>query len=188
MIAVVQKENQVFFSTGVKFRTIFQVLMGSVLLAFCSQIKFSLAFTPVPITFQTLAVLLIGATMGSHKGAWAIACYFAEILIGLPVLSGGTSDPIVFIGPKGGYVLGFLLQAFIMGWLVENFRRVPTLSIFLGALCGTLAQMALGISFLAQFVGWDQVWTMGLFPFIPGEIFKIAVISLGLKTIKTNYS
>ena len=130
---------------------------------------------------QTLAVLLIGATLGSHKAVGAVLCYYAQILLGFPVLAGGLIDPLIFFGPKGGYVLGFCLQAYLMGWVVErNFFSKP-LSLLVGGLLGCTVQMVMGVMVLAQFVGWNLVWTMGLFPFIPGEILKVLAVSYGLK-------
>jgi biotin transport system substrate-specific component len=170
-------------SSQIDWRTLFQVLGASGLMALCSQIKINLPFTPVPLTCQTLAVMLIGASLGSRKGAWALLLYFVEILMGLPVLSGGTSDPMVFLGPKGGYVLGFCLQAFLMGWFVETMRWSKSISLLMGGLFACAAQMGLGILMLAQFVGWNHVWTMGFFPFIPGEILKVFLVCFGLKRL-----
>lgn len=162
----------------------FQVLGASLLIALCSQIKFILPFTPVPLTFQTFAILMIGATMGSRKGACAVLCYFAEILMGLPVLSGGMSDPLVFLGPKGGYVLGFCLQAYIMGWFVEKSFWPRSVMIAAGGIVSCLVQMSMGIFMLAQYVGWSHVWTMGLLPFVPGEILKIVLVSYAISPKK----
>lgn len=154
-----------------------QIIGGSLLICLCSQIRFILPFTPVPITFQTFAILLIGASLGSWKGACAVLCYFAEILMGLPVLSGGTSDPLVFLGPKGGYVLGFCMQAYLMGWFVERTFFSRPLALLIGGLIACSAQLALGLFILALYVGWNNAWTMGLFPFIPGELLKIFLLT-----------
>lgn len=166
-------------SEGTARQTLFQVLLASGFLALCSQIKIVLPFTPIPLTFQTLAVLLIGASLGSRKGAYAILCYFAQIAIGLPVLSGGASDPLVFLGPKGGYVLGFCLQAFVMGWFVERVQTMPwtkSVTILVGGLLACLLQMLFGATLLAHFVGWNLTWKLGFFPFMPGEILKVFVV------------
>lgn len=162
------------------WHTLFQVMGASLFMALCSQIKIVLPFTLVPLTLQTLAVLLIGASLGSRKGAWALMLYFAEVLMGLPVLSGGTSDPLVFIGPKGGYVLGFCVQAFLMGWFVEKMPFSKPVTLLVGGILACAVQLGLGVVVLAQFVGWSSVWTMGLFPFIPGEMLKVFLICFGL--------
>lgn len=157
--------------------TLFQVIGASLLLALCSQIKIILPFTLVPLTFQTLAVLLIGVSLGSRKGVCAILLYYAEILMGMPVLAGGVSNPLIFFGPSGGYVLGFCLQAFVMGWMVEKMPWSRSGTLFVGGLLACSIQMALGICLLAQFVTWNHVWMLGFFPFILGEILKVLLIT-----------
>ncbi len=178
------REEKVPVSNSIAWHTFFQVLGASVLMALCSQIKLILPFTPIPLTFQTLSVLLIGASLGSRKGASAILLYFAQILMGLPVLSGGASNPLVFFGPHGGYVLGFCLQAFLMGWFVERMIWARPVTLLVGGLLSCAAQMILGICVLAQFVGWTHVWMLGFFPFIPGEMIKILLVSFGLVSQK----
>jgi biotin transport system substrate-specific component len=175
-----QDEEKLLAYHPAAWHTLFQVIGASLFMALCSQIKIVLPFTPVPLTLQTLAVLLIGVSLGSRKGAWALLLYFAEILMGLPVLSGGTSDPLVFIGPKGGYVLGFCVQAFLMGWFVERMPWSRSVTLLVGGLLACAVQLGLGVVVLAQFVGWSPVWTMGLSPFIPGEILKVFLICFGL--------
>ena len=165
------------------WQTFFQVLGASLLMALCSQIKIVLPFTPVPLTCQTFAVLLIGATLGSRKGACALLLYFAEILVGLPVLAGGAANPLIFLGPKGGYVLGWCLQAFLMGWFVERMAWPRPITLLIGGLLSCAVEMGLGVWVLAQFVGWNHVWTMGFFPFIPGEILKVLAICFGLTSL-----
>lgn len=164
--------------------TFLQVFGASGLIAFCSQIKLDLPFTPVPLTLQTLAILLIGASLGSRKGALAVLLYYGQILIGLPVLAGGVVDPLIFFGPKGGYVLGYLFQAFIMGACVEKLPFSKSTSLLVGGVLACGVQLMLGVVVLAQFVGWNLVGMMGLYPFIPGEILKILLVSRGLILLK----
>ncbi|WP_068471256.1 biotin transporter BioY [Candidatus Protochlamydia phocaeensis] len=163
------------------WRSLLQVVGASLFIALCSQIKIHLPFTPVPLTLQTLAVLLIGATLGSRKGAGAVLLYFAQILMGMPVLSGAAVDPLVFIGPKGGYVLGFLLQAYCMGWFAERMKQFNTQAFFVAGLVACALEMSLGVLMLAPFVGWNNVLLMGVYPFIPGEILKILAMCALLK-------
>lgn len=157
-----------------------QILGGALLLALCAQIKIVLPWTPIPLTAQTLTVLLLGGVFGSRMGAWMVMAYLGQILIGLPVLSGGESNPMVFLGPKGGYLVGFVVQAYLMGWFMERmtFRSYPV-SIFLAACTACLVQLLCGSCWLTHFVGWKSVWMMGFYPFILGEIFKsLAVVPL----------
>ncbi|CUI17780.1 putative biotin transporter BioY [Candidatus Protochlamydia naegleriophila] len=161
--------------------SILQVLGASLLIALCAQIKVTLPFTPVPITMQTLAILLVGATLGSRKGALAVLAYFSEILMGLPVLSNAAIDPLVFLGPKAGYVLGFLVQAYCMGWMVERMKVFSVSRVFLAGLVACTLEMSLGVLGLAPYVGWNNVLWMGVYPFLVGEIVKVCVMCYILK-------
>jgi biotin transport system substrate-specific component len=163
-----------------------QIIGASLLISLCSQIKFVLPFTFIPLTMQTLAVLIVGASLGSTKGACAILCYYAQILMCLPVTSGGLVDPLIFVGPKGGYVLGWLAQAFIMGWFVEKSLFSKKITLFAGGLIACAVQMGMGLIVLAHFVGWSLAFPLGLYPFIPGEIIKVALLGyLPLKQANT---
>lgn len=187
-ISQYSQSEKIVFSSQAGWKTFFQILAASGLISLCSQIKVDLPFTPIPLTLQTLAVMLLGANLGSRKSAWAILLYYAQILAGLPVLSGGMSDPLIFFGPKGGYVLGFFLQAYVMGRFVEKMPWSRPMTLLIGGISACGVQMALGICMLAQFVGWNVVWTMGLLPFLPGEILKILIICWGLNLPNYNFS
>lgn len=161
--------------------SILQVLGASLLIALCAQIKVTLPFTPVPITMQTLAILLVGATLGSRKGSLAVLAYFSEILMGLPVLSNSAIDPLVFLGPKGGYVLGFLVQAYCMGWMVERMKAFNASLFFLAGLAACTLELSLGVLGLAPYVGWSNVLWMGVYPFLVGEVVKVFAMCYILK-------
>lgn len=161
--------------------SILQVLGASLLIALCAQIKVTLPFTPVPITMQTLAILLVGATLGSRKGALAVLAYFSEILMGLPVLANASIDPLIFVGPKAGYVLGFLVQAYSMGWMVERMKSFSMPLVFLAGLVACTLEMSLGVLGLAPYVGWSNILWMGVYPFLVGEIVKVCAMCYILK-------
>lgn len=150
------------------------VLAGTAFLAASARISIPLPFTPVPITAQTLAVLLVGALYGSRLGLATLLAYLAEGLAGLPVFHQGTFGPAVLFGPTGGYLIGFAVAAFIVGWLLEE-RRPGVLATVAAFLIGDIVLNALGALWLAHFVGVGHAWTDGVLPFIPGEVIKIVV-------------
>ena len=148
---------------------------GSAFLAASARIAVPLPFTPVPITGQTLAVLLIGALCGSRLGLATVLTYMAEGLAGLPVFAQGLGGPAVLFGPTGGYIFGFLLAAFAVGWLLERSENAVTLRVAAVFIVGDIILFAVGTLWLAHFIGVTSAWMGGVLPFLPGEVLKIAV-------------
>lgn len=157
------------------------VFSGFVVLT--AQIELRLPFTPIPITGQTLGVLLTGAVLGSRRGALALLLYLLEGAIGLPVFAGGASGLARILGPTGGYLLATPLAAGVVGWLAERGwdRRLPLAA--LAMLIGNLVIYALGVSWLGFYKGIlgnvSLLWA-GVYPFLPGDLLKIAVAAIVL--------
>lgn len=149
------------------------VLGGSLFTALMAQVAIPLPFTPVPITGQTLAVLLVGAALGARRGALSMAAYLAEGLAGLPVFAGGTAGIGRLLGPTGGYLVGFVVAAYVVGWLAERGWDRRPLTAALAMAVGNGVIYVFGLAWLARFVGLAHVLPMGLFPFIPGDLLKV---------------
>jgi biotin transport system substrate-specific component len=145
---------------------------GSFFIVLCSQIKIPLSFTPVPLSLQTLAFLIVGGVFGYRKAGWMTLAYFAQIAFHLPVLAGGVADALVFAGPRAGYIIGFLLQAYGMGWCVQKVGFSTRKSIFLCSLGLCLLQLGLGSYWLSYFIGANNALYMGFYPFVIGEVIK----------------
>lgn len=156
------------------------ILGFSLVNALAAQVEVRLPFTPVPITGQTFAVLLTGLLLGGRLGALALIAYLAEGLIGLPFFAGGKSGIAYALGPTGGYLLGFVISAYVVGRLAERGwdRRVWTA--LLAMIAGNLIIYAAGLSWLVQFVGPDRVLALGLLPFLLGDALKIVLAALAL--------
>jgi biotin transport system substrate-specific component len=151
------------------------VLGASILIGLSAQVAILLPWSPVPITLQTLAVLLTGAALGAKRGAAAVALVLVEGAAGLPVFSGWTGGLAHLLGPTGGYLIGFVVAAFLSGWLAERgWDRRPATSVAAMVL-GNAAIYAVGLVWLAAFVGWTRVLPLGLVPFLAGDALKIAV-------------
>jgi biotin transport system substrate-specific component len=151
------------------------VLAGSALIALSAWIALPLPFSPVPVTAQTFAVLFVGSALGARRGAASALAYLAEGASGLPVFAGGSSGVHVLVGPTGGYLAGFVLGAWICGALAERgYDRRPATTLLSMAL-GNIAILVPGLLWLARFVGAPRVLAMGLFPFLPGDVLKIAL-------------
>ena len=108
----------------------------SLVIALGAQIAIPLPFTPVPVTLQTLAVLLAGCTLGKGRGALAVIVYIVEGCAGLPVFSGGTGGIVHLLGPTGGYLVGFVAAAYLVGLLAETGLTVKWLGSVLTLLAG----------------------------------------------------
>jgi biotin transport system substrate-specific component len=161
-------------------RDILLVLAGSALVALCARLSFHLPFSPVPVTGQTFGVLLVGALLGSRRGALSMLAYLGEGLAGMPVFAGGTAGVGALLGPSGGYLVGFVFAAFVTGWLAERGwdRRMDRAAAAM--LAGSIALYLPGLAWLAQFVGVSEVLGAGLLPFIPGDVAKILLAALAL--------
>ncbi|WP_430592989.1 biotin transporter BioY [Humidisolicoccus flavus] len=145
---------------------------------------------PVPITGQTLAVLVVGSALGAWRGAASLTLYAIIGLLGAPVFQSGASGIAAFMSPSGGFIIGFIFAAFITGWLAQrrwdrNFKWA-TLAYF----AGSAVPFIIGLPWLAATLGLDasQTLMVGLVPFIPGGIIKAliaaALIPLLWKTVR----
>jgi biotin transport system substrate-specific component len=154
-------------------------VLGSLLVAGLAQISIRLPFTPVPITGQTLGVLLVGASLGSGLGALSLLLYLAEGAVGLPFFAGGYSGAKVLVlsSPTGGYLWGFVVAASLVGGLSRlGWDRSFRSSI--GAMfLGEVGLYAIGIPWLmgALNVSLQRALELGLYPFVVGDTLKVLV-------------
>lgn len=156
------------------------VIAGTALVAVLAQVAIPL--WPVPVTGQTLAVLLVGASLGAARGAASLSLYALLGAVGLPIYSDASSGWTVLLGPTGGYILGFIASAAIVGWAAERswdrgwFKPIIT---FIG---GSLVVFAIGLPWLAVSLGQlglandpQSVLIAGFYPFIIGGLIKAAI-------------
>lgn len=153
------------------------VLAGSALLAISAQIKIPLY--PVPVTGQTLVVLLIGMAYGSRLGAATLIAYLVEGGMGLPVFAGGGAGWATLAGPTGGYLIGFLVAAFVLGLLAERGMGRGPISTGLAMLVGTALIYVFGVTHLSGFIGFEKAIAAGLMPFLYGDTLKL-IVAAGL--------
>ena len=164
-------------------KIVFVALIGSILLAISSKIK--IPFYPVPMTMQTLVVLLLGVTLGWKLGLATVTLYLFEGIIGLPVFSGSPEKGmglVYFTGPTMGYLIGFLFTVYFAGRFT-----------FDGNLLKKLFQLIFSISFIYFFgvlwlgilIGWEKpLFQLGVQPFLFAELFKILIVLLSLSKLK----
>lgn len=154
------------------------ILMFTAVTALAARVTIHLPFTPVPVTLQTLAVVLSGLVLGGRGGAAAQLVYLGLIAAGLPFDSNGLG-PASFFGPTAGYLVGFVPAAFAAGWLSELLPRRRWTN-FAAAVAGMLLIYLVGAGWLAVFLGnWRGAWVAGVLPFILPDLAK-ALIAAGV--------
>jgi biotin transport system substrate-specific component len=146
--------------------------LGVVILTLASKVQ--VPFWPVPMTLQTLAVLLIGASAGMRLGAATLLAWLGLGALGAPVFATGAGIAYM-AGPTGGYLAGFLLAAIIVGYLADKGHGRTILSVLAMLLAGEVAIYALGLGWLSALIGTQKAVSAGFLPFIPAEILKLAL-------------
>ena len=164
-------------------KNLFIALIGTIVLAVSAKIK--IPFYPVPMTMQTLVVLLIGIAFGWRLGVATILLYLTEGIIGLPVFSGTHEKGIgltYFFGPTFGYLIGFLITVFLAGKfnynnnVIKNFFKLTFATSFI---------YVLGMLWLGGLIGWDKpIFKLGAQPFLLAELFKILLATFAINYIK----
>jgi biotin transport system substrate-specific component len=161
---------------GDRVRDAVLVVGGAALTALMAQIAIDVPPSPVPITGQTLAVGLVGATLGARRGATSMALY-AFLGLFLPVFSEGSSGWHVIWGATGGYILGFIVAAYAIGWMAERGADRKVLTAFASFIVGQLIIFAFGLTGLKISVEESWGWTIhnGFSIFIVGGLVKAAI-------------
>lgn len=151
------------------------VLAGTGLVAGAAQISFSLPFTPVPITGQTFAVVLVGASLGTVRGFASLVLYLWLGVAGAPIYADHAHGWSVVTSASGGYIVGFVLAAALTGFLAER-RWDRRLSSSIGSmLTGNVIIYLVGLPWLAvvSHTNLEKTLEYGLYPFVPGDVFKL---------------
>jgi biotin transport system substrate-specific component len=149
-----------------------------------------LGFIPVPITAQTLGVMLAGAVLGAWRGFLALLLFDLLVAVGLPLLPGGRGGLGVFLGPTGGFLLGWPLGAYLTGWLIERFGRPGILAMFVSCVGGGIgAVYAVGVPWLTMVgdLAWDKA-IMGSLAFVPGDLIKAGISALVAATVLRSHA
>ncbi|MFC1746872.1 biotin transporter BioY [Candidatus Neomarinimicrobiota bacterium] len=149
------------------------VIGGSLLIAVSAQLAVRLPFSPIPITGQTLIVLLAGALLGPLRGGVTVLLYLVEGASGLPVFASGGLGVAYLLGPTGGYLFGFVGAAVVTGYLAERGWDRRFLTTVAAMVLGTVVIYLTGVTWLAFQAGTENALSMGLYPFLPGAILKI---------------
>ncbi len=153
------------------------VLTGVLVLAIASQL--SIPWHPVPLTFQSAAVILIGMIYGARLGGITIATYLLAGTCGLPVFAEMHSGiATLLFDPSSGYLLAFLPAAVLSGYLAQRGWGKQVTSAFATCLLGAVVIFSIGLAVLSHYIGLNQAYTFGLKPFLLTELIKLAVVAM----------
>ena len=161
------------------------VVSGVFALAILAQIAIPVPGSPVPVTGQTLGVLLIGTAYGSTLGVTTFALYLLAGIAGAPIFANNGFGIDRVIGATGGYLIGMLVATYVVGQLARLRLDQRFLTALPSMLIGTVITFGFGLVWLQQYTGKDWAWTInaGLTPFIVGEVLKIAIAGTSLPII-----
>lgn len=150
------------------------VVGASLFVALCARFSMPLPFTPVPLTMQNFAVILVGLLLGWRLGLAALLLYLAEGAMGLPVFaSAGPGGIAQLLGPTGGYLIAYPVVAAVAGWIFAQRRGFASAA--LGAIAAEVVLFTCGVAWLTVlFQGaFAQATAFGLYPFVAAEGFKV---------------
>lgn len=161
------------------------IIAGSILIALSAQLAFWVPFSPVPVTGQTFAVLMIGALFGAKRGGLCVSMYLAEGAAGLPVFAAGAGGAVWLSGPTGGYLLGFIGAAVLVGYLAEHGWDRKVWTTIITMLAGNICIYSFGLSWLTILVvaektstGMGGLFKVGVYPFVVGDVAKTILAAL----------
>lgn len=157
----------------------------SLITAVLAQVRIPLPFTPVPLTGQTFAVLLSGAALGCRRAFMSQVLYLAEGAAGLPVFAGGAFSLAQLLGPTGGYLWSFPVAAALLGWLVEQGASRTSWRLAAALAVSDTIILGFGTLWLHCFFGvpYRQAWILGYYPFLFGEILKVALVGISVPRV-----
>lgn len=177
-------KNRVLSIDNTLLKQFIGVTLFSLLTAAGAWIEIPLPFTPVPITLQTVFVILAGASLGANRGALSQIMYLFYGICGLPVFAGGASSFAQLLGPTGGYLLGFPVAAFLTGLMVS---REKSFYWNLGAcIIGSIPILIIGSVQLNILTGGNmaEAFKLGFIPFLAGDFIKCVIAASAFTAVK----
>lgn len=155
---------------GGLLRALVWMVLGSLLLT--ASAKVQVPFWPVPMTMQTLAVMVIGMAYGSRLAGATVLLYLAQGVFGLPVFAGPAPGYTYIMGPTAGYLVGFAVAAVVIGWLAERGWDRSPVKALAAMTVGHAVVLALGVAWLSVQFGADKAYAVGLAPFWAATLLK----------------
>lgn len=158
-----------------------QVLLGTLYIALLSQVEIPLR--PIPITLHTFSIFTLALYLGKNRATFSAISYLAAATMGLPVFPNFTSAPFWLLDPSAGFCLSFPFAAYIIGYFSESKSQISLARTTLSVFAGQLVIYFFGISWLSCFIGFNEALVIGLYPFIPMAVMKLAAaVSMKMTT------
>ena len=178
--------NRIFPTEGTStyLKNIILVFFGTLLLTVSAKVQ--VPFWPVPMTMQTFVVFLIGMTYGWRLALFTLLAYLFEGAIGLPVFAKG-GGLAYLIGPTAGYLYGMFFASIVIGMLSQKGFSNSYVLCLIALIIGSIIIFALGVGYLGSIIGYDKAITAGLMPFIPSELFKVALAVAIIPSLSKNF-
>lgn len=154
-------------------RAVLLVVLGGVLLTLSAKVQ--VPSYPVPLTLQTLAVLVLSAAYGWRLAGTTLVAYVLEGAAGLPVFAGPSPGYVSLMGPTGGFILGFVIAGLFVGWFAEQGWDRPLARLAGLMVAGHAIVFAVGLPWLAHFTGVEKAWLLGVQPFLLATLVKTAL-------------
>ncbi len=164
-----------------KIRDFFFVGVGGVLMAFSAPFSILLPFTPIPIALAPHFALAMGALLGKTRGSCAVALYLFQGLVGVPVFALHAFGFPHLLGPRGGYLIGYLVAAYVVGFLMESKGEKTTFKLFFSLMIGNAVIYLFGLAQLSGFIGLGRAVVLGIVPFLFGDAVKLILLFLGIR-------
>jgi len=161
-----------YYDFGKIHRFLIKLAFGTLWMCLLNQVHFSLPFSPVPISLGPSAAAFLGALIGPAAAVASVASFLAFGVSGFPVFAGAV------FGPTWGYLVGYMGAAWVMGKCVQNMKKQTFSRFYLAMIISNLSLYVSGCAWLALFVGWQKVLSLGFIPFMPGMFFKDAAFTL----------
>ncbi|MEZ5359052.1 MAG: biotin transporter BioY [Candidatus Zixiibacteriota bacterium] len=176
--------SRFFIGEVTRTRQMVYMLAFNAMLVLSAYVQFPLPFSPVPVTAQTMAVLACGLFLGPTRGALTVIAYLIEGIMGLPVFAGGAAGMARLLGPTGGFLIGFVAAAYIVGLLSAKTQTMGYGKLTAVLSLGTAVIFIPGLAVLSLFAPQGSLLTMGLYPFLPGAAVKVVLMSTALSAYK----
>jgi biotin transport system substrate-specific component len=149
---------------------------SALLMALIAPLSISLPFTPVPLALGPQLAILLGVLLGPKRGAMAVLGYLFQGVMGMPVFALGHSGLAVLLGARGGYLIGYVAAAYLVGYLVHTRKKTTNYSLFSSMAAANGIIFLFGAIQLSLFIGWKSAFILGVLPFLVGDFIKLIAV------------